>query len=132
MDFHTDNLDTLFRSGLNRETGTLFVAQALSYYLSVTAMERIFKFIIKDMKGRRTLIFDYVDPATMATLGHSDWFTSGGTRPFCLDPESSADYLSDVGFQDVFSVCIQNIEERLTGQSTLPSLGWHIVSCAAS
>lgn len=131
MDFHRDNFDTLIRSGLNPKAGTLFVAQALSYYLSVPAMERIFNFIIGEMQGSRKLIFDYVDSMTMASLCSSDWFTLAEMRPFCLEPKIITDYLSNVGFKDVFDASISDIEECLTDQNTLPPFGWHIVSCSA-
>jgi methyltransferase (TIGR00027 family) len=134
MDLHTDDFGRLVNAGFVSNKKSLFVAQALSYYLGTFAMEEVFFFVKSRCVGQSKLIFDYVHPKTMRKMAsemdsHSYWDGYTQSQRFCVEPQSLKFHLIQQGFRNVINVGMRNIENRYTGRITLPFSGWYIVSC---
>lgn len=131
LDFNKDGFELLLHCGYKPEKKSIFVAQALSYYLETYAMEKMFAFVRSSSVGSSLLIFDYVNPVTMATVGGSSvWDGLNGTHHFALDFQRAKKYLSGVGFHYIINESLRNIENRYTGKITLPVNGWYIACCS--
>lgn len=134
MDFHIDDFGRLVNAGFVSGKHSLFVAQALSYYLETFAMEEILFFIKSQCVSKTRLIFDYVDPTTMRKMAgemdsYSCWDSFMQSQCFCKEPESLKFHLIRLGFGNVTNECMRNIENRYIGRITLPFGGWYIASC---
>lgn len=131
MNFHRDEFTELLRSGYNPDKKTLFVAQAVTYYLAPFAMEKIFKLLISNHQKGSALMFDYVDPLTMETMGGggSYWDNVAGMRSFCIEPDILKEYLAQLGIPYVENHTMRKVEKLYTGNITLPVEGWYVALC---
>ncbi len=130
MDFHRDEFAPLLNSGYGMGRKSLFIAQALSYYLAPFAFEKILQFFAVNQHPESRFLFDYVDVITMEQMGGgSYWDNLNGNRPFSIDPDVLEEYVSQFGLKAVLNEPMTTIEKKYTGEATLPVDGWYMAEC---
>lgn len=136
-DLHKGDFMHLTQTGFKMERKSLFVAQALSYYLETFALQEIFRFIAQNCASGSQLIFDYVDPETMANIGGatnavSYWDGLMGSQPFSIYPDMLCAQFQELGYSDIHNENMIELVSRFGVAACLPVDGWYIASCTVA
>lgn len=113
INFEKEELgERLFASGYNRNAKTLFLWEAVTYYLTMEAVEDILAFVANNSGDGSSIIFDYLFASVLdgtcqeeGVKAWQKWFERGNGRlSFGMEADCVEEFLADRGFEPVKNV----------------------------
>src|SRR5262245_17823274 len=112
-DFSTDSLDTVMpRSGYRRDAVTLFICEGVTHYLSLEAVDTIFRHVVDNAPAGSQTVFTYIHrgllDGSVSFAGGNDTLTTvrrvGEPYTFGFDPAALPRHLSPLGLEMIEDV----------------------------
>lgn len=121
LDFEKDDLAaSLAQAGFDTSLQTLVIWEGVSYYLEPEAVEKTLAFVAANTPAGSSIIFDYALPEAVHgkprdyVLKRLRIMLSELQEPmkFGLDPQKVDGFLTELGFQDVMNLTVDECKEK--------------------
>jgi len=121
VDFSTDSLDTAMpRSGYRLDAVTLFICEGVTHYLSLEAVDTIFRHVVQNARAGSQIVFTYIHrgllDGSVSFAGGDDTLTTvrrvGEPYTFGFDPVALPRHLSALGLEMIEDVGASEFRER--------------------
>jgi methyltransferase (TIGR00027 family) len=121
VDFTRDSLDTVMpRSGYRRDAVTLFICEGVTHYLSLEAVDTIFRHVVQNAQAGSQIVFTYIHrgllDGSVRFAGGDDTLSTvrrvGARYTFGFDPAALPRHLSALGLEMIEDVGAHEYRER--------------------
>jgi methyltransferase (TIGR00027 family) len=121
VDFSTDSLDAAMpRSGYRPDAVTLFICEGVTHYLSLEAVDTIFRHVVQNAGAGSQIVFTYIHrgllDGSVSFAGGDDTLSTvrrvGEPYTFGFDPAALPRHLSALGLEMIEDVGANQYRER--------------------
>lgn len=136
LDFTADNLQSIFRRGLDGAEPTICIWQGVSYYLPQRTVLSVLDFTKHDLPPGSLLGFDCCTPLMLEEnekipgikLNIDRLKAIGEPYRFGMSPQEMEHLLARKGFSDIAILDQRGLEKEYLGSASMPAGMWYVVT----